>query len=322
MPVKVIQDHIKHNNLKKPGVYIMYNKESNHIYVGKAKNLHARLSQYVKAKNHEKTHFIASRTEKIETIVTQTEDEALLLEEKLIKQYAPRYNVIFRDDKSYGYIGINTTHIAPSINVIRHHNKGKYKVFGPFPKSENLYHLLDIVRKVFKIRDCSDSNFSNRTRPCVLYDIGQCTAPCVNKVSKEDYNQQINNAVSFLQGDISKVITEYKNKMTVEAKSLNFEKAMELKKSIELIESIKTLSSSKKYKNIDVLGFARQENSAIISVLSIRNSIHFGIRNIKVENLSEYDLGEDIVTRFIDNFYHKNNALKPEIIAYSNSIDL
>ena len=174
------------NLTTRPGVYMMYNRAGEVIYVGKARNLKRRVSSYFqKTKHAPKTIAMVAQVDHVEVTVTHTETEALVLESNLIKQYRPRYNVLLRDDKSYPYLHLDTSHAFPRLSYHRGARKARGKYFGPYPAASSARESLNLLQKVFPIRQCEDSFFKNRTRPCLQHQIRRCTAPCVGLVDAE-----------------------------------------------------------------------------------------------------------------------------------------
>ena len=197
----------------RPGVYCMQDEQGKVIYVGKAKNLKKRVASYFNRSQSgsSKTQVMIKQIANIEITVTRTENEALILENNLIKSYKPRYNILFRDDKSYPYIYLSTEHEYPYFSYHRGALKGKGKYFGPYPGAGSVRRTLNLIQKLFLIRSCEDSVFANRSRPCLQYQIKRCSAPCVGYISKQDYQRDIEHATLFLEGkneEVSKALTE------------------------------------------------------------------------------------------------------------------
>jgi len=211
------------------GVYQMLDEKGELIYVGKAKNLKQRVSSYFRARGlNDKTLALVARIFRIEIIITQSETEALILEQTLIKKHRPQYNILLKDDKSYPYIYISK-HKFPLIAYRRGQKVKSGQYFGPYPNAYAVKESLNYLQRIFKLRNCEDSYFSNRSRPCLQYQIKRCSAPCVNHISAEDYQYDIDNAILFLQGKSSALIVELERQMEVAAEQLLFERAAEIR---------------------------------------------------------------------------------------------
>jgi excinuclease ABC subunit C len=224
----------------RPGIYCMKNNNDKVIYIGKAKNLKKRVSSYFNRADSApiKTQVMMKQVNDIDVTITETESEALILENNLIKEYKPKYNIIFRDDKSYPYIYLTTTHKFPRFNYYRGSLKGKGKYFGPFPSAGSVKKALNLIQKLFLIRSCEDSVFANRSRPCLQYQIKRCSAPCVNYITKEDYQSDIDNAVLFIEGKKEKIIKRLTVPMQIAADELDYEKAVKLRDQIRSVREI------------------------------------------------------------------------------------
>ena len=191
----------------RPGVYRMMNAKGQIIYVGKARDLKKRVSSYFhRTHSDAKTSSMMNLVRGVEVTVTNTEAEALILEYNLIKRHKPRFNVILRDDKSYPYIYVSADHMFPSLAFHRGARKGKGRYFGPYPSAGAVRKTLNELQKLFLIRQCNDNFFSNRTRPCLQYQIKRCTAPCVDLIDRETYGKDVAAAIEFLEGKNRKVI--------------------------------------------------------------------------------------------------------------------
>jgi len=214
------------NLTSRPGVYRMFDLEQKILYVGKAKNLKSRVSSYFRTTALDaKTMALVAKIEHMEVTVTHSETEALLLEQSLIKELHPPYNIDFKDDKSYPYIFLSTKDKYPRLAFHRGAQKRAGKYFGPFPSAYSVRDSLNILQKVFQVRQCEDSYFKNRSRPCLQYQIKRCSGPCCDLVSEEDYAEDVNHASMFLQGKSRGLINDYANKMEAAAQDLKFERA-------------------------------------------------------------------------------------------------
>jgi len=222
-----------------PGVYKFFN---NHeiIYIGKAKDLKKRVSSYFgKSFKDRKTNQIRFLTNKVETFTTKNEVEALLLEQMLIKENKPKFNILLRDDKTYPYIYFSLDHDFPGIYLKRTKKGVDRKYFGPFVSSEAVKKSIKEIQKVFKIRNCSDNTFTNRTRPCIEFQMKRCSAPCVQNIKKIDYFEDITNAQSFLSSSDTKTVHKLNKDIEKAVKKLDFEKAAEIRDKLNRLNFLK-----------------------------------------------------------------------------------
>lgn len=211
---------------KRPGVYQMYDAQEKLLYIGKAKNLKNRVGSYFRSTGLSiKTKALVEKIADIQVTVTNSETEALLLEQNLIKQYRPPYNILLRDDKSYPYIFISDKDTYPAVRFSRGAKRKSGRYFGPYPSGGAVRDSLNLIQKIFRIRQCEESFFKNRSRPCLQYQIKRCTAPCVEAISPEDYQQDIRHASMFLDGKNSAVMDEVASQMEAASADLNFEQA-------------------------------------------------------------------------------------------------
>ncbi|MCJ2375310.1 excinuclease ABC subunit UvrC [Vibrio sp. ZSDZ34] len=309
-----------------PGVYRMYDAESVVIYVGKAKDLKKRLSSYFrKTVDREKTRALVSHINKIDVTVTHTETEALILEHNYIKQYLPKYNVLLRDDKSYPYIYISA-HQHPRLSIHRGAKRKKGEYFGPYPDSGAVRQTLHLIQKIFPVRQCEDSVYANRSRPCLMYQIGRCAGPCVSSIiSDEEYQEVVNYVRLFLQGKDNKVLQILVDKMDQASQALKFEDAAKYRDQIQAIRRIQEQQfvSEDSDDDMDVLGFAQENGVACIHILMIRQGKILGSRSHfpKVpRNTSE----QEVFYSFISQYYlnqRESRTIPTRIIHGDNLID-
>ncbi|MGL5948774.1 MAG: excinuclease ABC subunit UvrC [Aeromonas sp.] len=287
------------------GVYRMLDSAQTVIYVGKAKDLKKRLSSYFRAKvDSVKTQRLVQRIAQIEVTVTHTETEALILEHNLIKQYQPRYNVLLRDDKTYPFILI-TDQRHPRIGVHRGPRKCKGDYFGPYPSGGAVRESLHLLQKIFPVRQCEDAVYANRSRPCLLYQLGRCAGPCVTGlVSDEAYAQQVSLAKLFLSGKNQQVIAQLVEKMEVASAALDFEQAAKLRDQILLLRKVSEQQwvSGDVQGDLDVIGLAYQAGGACVHVLFIRQGQVLGSRSYFPKVPSDTPLNEVLET-FVLQFY-------------------
>lgn len=250
----------------------MLGENGNVIYVGKAKNLKKRVSSYFSGRAQDaKTIALVKQIKDIVITVTNSENEAVLLECNLIKTHRPRYNVLLRDDKSYPYISISN-HDFPRIDAYRGQRKKNIRYFGPYPNSLAVRETINLLQKIFKLRTCRDAYFDARTRPCLLYQIDRCTAPCVDKISKEDYAANVQLAVLFLQGKSDEVIQVLQQNMAQASTALNYELAADWRDQISRLRQIQEKQYiSNAFGNADVLGLAVQAGIVCLQLLTIRS---------------------------------------------------
>jgi len=287
-----------------PGVYRMYGKDGELLYVGKAKNLKNRVSSYfVKTLDHPKTQALVARIYDIQTLVVRSETEALLLEQNLIKLHRPPYNIMLRDDKSYVYIFVSADKPYPRIASGR--GKGKHQVgkfFGPYPSAYNARDTLVILQKLFNVRSCENGFFANRTRPCLQYQIKRCSGPCVGLISPEDYQEDVNNSIRFLQGDTKELNQELIAKMEAAAENLEFEKAVFYRDRMALLRDVQAQQAIYKVKGeADILAIAYQAGVTCVQIMHVRNGRMLGGKGYFPDMLSD-DLGQ-MLSDFIANFY-------------------
>ncbi|WP_392551178.1 excinuclease ABC subunit UvrC [Orbus wheelerorum] len=294
----------------KPGIYQMFNDKNIIIYVGKAKDLNNRLKSYFNSSVKTlKTDLLVSHIDHVEFTLTNTETEALLLEQTYIKKYQPRYNVLLKDDKSYPFIKISKER-HPQLSLYRGSiNRKQDEFFGPYPSSYAVKQILALMQKTFPIRQCANATYANRSRPCLQYQIKRCLGPCVaGLVSDEEYNEQVNYVRLFLQNQSDQVVTKITDDMLKASEALEFEKAAKLRDQLHAISKIKEEQAIySNNDNLDTIGFHYQAGIACVYVLFIRNGQTFGHRAYYPKIPANAEL-EEVIETFLGQFYLQGNA--------------
>lgn len=317
--VKIIKSYLK-NLGTQPGVYRMIDEKENVLYVGKAKNLSNRVKNYTNLKGL--SHRIAkmvSLTRSMEFVTTHTEVEALLLEANLIKRYKPPYNILLRDDKSFPYILIDTTHKSPQVLKHRGAKKREGHYFGPFASVGAVNASLNILQKAFSLRTCSDSIFNSRSRPCLLYQIKRCSAPCVDKISEQDYNALVDEAHDFLSGKSDAIKNRFTKKMEKASKDQNYELAAVYRDRLKSLAAVQSRQDATdgKLNEADVIAAYKQGGQTCVQVFFYRGGQNWGNKAYFPRHDKDQHVDE-ILPAFISQFYE--NKLPPKKIFINNTI--
>ncbi|MBB3232511.1 excinuclease ABC subunit UvrC [Halomonas stenophila] len=287
-----------------PGVYRMLDEQGEILYVGKARRLKARLASYFRGALNTKTQALVSRIADIQVTVTNSETEALLLEQTLIKEQRPPYNILLRDDKSYPFVFVTDRHPFPALEYKRartRHDDGRY--LGPYPSSGAVRESLSLMQKIFRIRNCEDSVFAHRTRPCLQYQIGRCSAPCVGYIGEEEYRRDLEHAVQCLEGKSEAVTRELTRDMEAASQALDFEEAARLRDQIQHLRQLQQRQFvDTGGGDADVFALATRPGALCISVLTVRQGRLLGARHHEPAN--GLDLGpEALLGDFVSQFY-------------------
>jgi len=293
---KKIKDLLK-NLPREPGIYKFLNESRNPIYIGKAKNLRNRVSSYFGGNHHKskKINKLLSNVKYIEITITNTELEALLMEQYLIKEVKPLFNVQFKDDKGYPWIKIESAKEFPSAKSFLGKKDKNNKFFGPFPSSHAVQESLRLLQKTFKIRNCSDSFFKNRTRPCIQYEIGRCSAPCLGQITKKEYMQDVYSAELLLAGKSEKLISNFYKLMDKHSKAKSFEQAALYRDKISSLREVQ--------RNQSVVGYSKERDA--ITVCSENGQTKAGITHVNNGWVTGHE-----------NFIQKNNLIDGSVLEY------
>lgn len=302
-----------------PGVYRMSDSTGTVLYVGKARNLKKRLASYFRTRDHltAKNRVMMSRVDHVEVTVTHTETEALILESNLIKAFRPRYNVVLRDDKSYPYIHLSTDESFPRLSFYRGPRRGAGQYFGPYPSAGTVRETLHLLQKLFQIRDCENSFFRSRSRPCLLYQIKQCSGPCVGFISEDAYREDVRHAVMFLESTSEEVIDELTARMDTASKRLDFEQAARYRDQIASLRRVQERQYvSGDRGDLDVIAVKVREGVAVVAVLSIRNGQNLGNKIMVPQHTAEA-ASTEVLEAFLPQYYiagHADQQIPPELL--------
>lgn len=301
----------------------MLDDKSGVLYVGKAKDLYKRLSSYARfsGKEYNKTSIMLEKVEKVDTIITSTEKEALILEASLIKKHKPKYNILLRDDKNYPYIKVTVQEKWPRVFMVRRKKKDKARYFGPYSSSSSMWATLRLISSLFPLRNCKGSKLKARVRPCLNHQIGKCLAPCSGTCDPQKYSEHVNKVIMLLEGKNHTLVHTLKNQMLAASEDLDFEKAALLRDQISALTRTleKQVISASHSKDQDVFGFARKDTAVVISILFIRHGLITGNRSFFLND----PFGDDhsILSQALSQFYDGNSVMPKEVLLPFNPSD-
>lgn len=305
-----------------PGVYRMFDAVGGALYVGKARDLKKRVASYFQKSGHEpRIAAMIGQVARVETTAVRSEGEALLLENNLIKALEPRYNILYRDDKSYPYICLSGD-AYPQLRFHRGALDRKHRYFGPFPSAAAVREGIAVLQKVFQLRTCENTVFANRSRPCMLHQIERCTAPCVGLVSEADYEQDVHAALLFLQGKTDEVLARLKRQMDEASTALEFERAARVRDKIARIQQLQSRQfvESATAKDIDVVVAVNERNVFAVNVVMIRGGRHIGDRTFFPRHAESGDVA-DVVSAFLTQHYVDRPVPRTIVAPQAGEID-
>jgi excinuclease ABC subunit C len=305
-------DHLPTN----PGVYLFKDKGGTILYVGKAGNIKHRVSSYFQkpADKDTKTSTMLEKVTDVDTIVTDTEKEALILEDNLVKEHHPRYNVKLRDDKRYPCLRLSVEEEFPTLSIVRRIKRDHSLYFGPYPSATSLRETLKLVRNIFPIRTCLDTKFSHRLRPCINYEMDRCAGPCCGKIDPVQYQEIVHQVRMFLEGKNKDLLERLKKRMEKESDQLHFERAAKIRDQIEHIEKIieKQKIVSREFVDQDVIGFHHHDHATIIYSLFIRAGKLLGGKGFTLTSAGLPD--EEVLYSFLRQYYREGKFIPEQIL--------
>jgi excinuclease ABC subunit C len=304
-----------------PGVYRMLGKGGEALYVGKARDLKKRVASYFqKQAASPRIHMMLTQVASVEVTATRSEGEALLLENNLIKSHAPRYNILFRDDKSYPYLMV-TGHTYPRLGFHRGAKDRRHRYFGPFPHAYAVRESIQLLQRVFRLRTCEDTVFENRSRPCLLHQIRRCTAPCTGRIAPEPYAEDVANAVLFLEGREDDVIHNLNRKMKSASEARRYEEAAAYRDQVRALSRIQVRQYVESDRGVDADVVACASDGAIpcVNLVMIRSGRHVGDRSFFPSN-AEGASEEEVIAAFLEQHYLDQPA--PGLIVCSKEVEL
>ena len=298
----------------------MINSKREVIYIGKAKNIKKRVTSYfVKKQSSPRTRVMVGNINTIEFTITNTEADALILENNLIKKILPRYNVIFKDDKSYPYLMI-TGDEFPRLMFYRGAQKKENQYFGPFPNSNAVRQSIQLLQKVFMLRTCEDSVFNNRTRPCLQHQIKRCTAPCVGLIDKLNYKNDTKQAMLFLKGKENEVISDLTKRMNESSDKFNYERAAIFRDRIQSLRQVRLKQSVSDFSenDADIIAIAEDCGQVCVNLVMIRGGRHLGDKSFFPKNFIEQNI-ENIIEIFLTQYYDQKSP--PPVLVIENNFN-
>jgi excinuclease ABC subunit C len=299
-----------------PGVYLFKDKQGTILYIGKAGNIKHRVSSYFQKPTGKDTKTLAmlERVVEIDTIITDTEKEAFILENNLIKEHQPRYNVKLRDDKNYPCLKLSVEDEYPTLSIVRRIKKDGSIYFGPYPSATSLKETLKLIRRLFPIRTCLDTKFSNRLRPCINYEMGRCLGPCCGKIDPIQYREIVHQVRMFLEGRNRGLVERLKKRMEEKSEQLHFEAAAKIRDQIEHIERVieKQKIVSSDFINQDVIGFHRQDHTVVVHPLFVRAGKLLGGKGFTFPSSGLPD--EEVISSFLHQYYHEDKFIPEKIL--------
>ena len=318
---KELMDKVK-NSPTSPGVYLMKDKDGKVIYVGKANNLRNRIKAYFsRTDSRFMIPFLISKVHDVDFIVTKTEKEALILENNIIKEHRPRYNVIFRDDKTYFNIRINLNDPFPRFQLVRRPKKDEARYFGPYPSSASAKETLRFLQSIFPLRTCRDQELKSRKRPCLEYEIRRCLAPCVCRIDEPSYRRLVNDSMAFMEGREKKLISDLHARMNTASDQFYFEEAAALRDRIAAIEETleKQRVVSMSFKDQDVFGVYREGNLTQICMLYVRKGKIIGKKVFPLLKIAS--ASSEMLSSLMKQYYDGEAYIPDEIVIPENIED-
>ncbi len=304
-----------------PGVYRMLNEKDEVLYVGKAKNIKKRIVAYTRIEQlTTRLQRMVAEVVRMEFIIVENENRALVVENELIKKLHPKYNILLKDDKSYPHLMLNLQEEYPALRKYRGNRGGNCRYFGPYASATAVNEVMDIIQKVFMLRSCRDNMFYNRERPCLLYQIKRCCAPCVGKISKEEYAKLVKDVVAFLEGKSTSIQEELSEKMQQASEAENFEEAIVLRERIRALTGIQTHANLEYsgLKSVDLIGIAYKDEWYCIEIFFIRGGQNCGNAPYFIKRTEEASPAE-VVEAFLSSFY--TNHIPPKEIFISENLE-